>query len=121
MVTLIKILGVAMMLVAVVYLSRPDFMKRVIQFFRQGWRMYFAAAIRLVLAVIFLLAAGQCRHSRIVAAFGIIFLISALLIFVISAEKIRAILDGLIRQPPFVLRIIAFISLAVGAIILYSA
>jgi drug/metabolite transporter superfamily protein YnfA len=121
MVTLIKILGVAMMLVAVMYLSKPDFMKSVMQFFRQGWRMYFAAAIRLVLAVIFLLAAGQCRHPRIVAAFGIIFLISAVIIFIISAEKTRAVLDGLIRQPPFVLRIIALVPLAVGALLLYAA
>jgi len=121
MVTLIKILAVAMMLIAVVYLSRPGFMRGVMEFFRQGWRIYFAAAIRLILAVIFLLAASQCRHPRIVAAFGIIFLISAVIIFIISAGKIRAVLDGLLKQPPFVLRIIALVPLAVGALLLYAA
>jgi uncharacterized protein YjeT (DUF2065 family) len=43
------------------------------------------------------------------------------IIFILSAEKIRAALDGLLRQPPFVLRIIALIPLAVGALLLYAA
>jgi uncharacterized protein YjeT (DUF2065 family) len=43
------------------------------------------------------------------------------IIFIISAEKTRAVLDGLIRQPPFVLRIIALVPLAVGALLLYAA
>jgi len=91
------------------------------RFFKQGRRMYFAAVLRLVLAVIFLLAARECDISWVIVTFGIIFMISALLIFVMGIKRLRSLLDWYLKQPIFIFRIIALIVLAVGAIIIYSA
>jgi drug/metabolite transporter superfamily protein YnfA len=121
MVTFVKIIGVLLILAAVVYLSKPEFMRRVLQFFKHGSRIHFQTLVRFVLAVIFLLAAGQCHHPRVVAAFGIIFLISGLLMIIVGAQKVITALEWILKQPALIFRIIALVILAAGAVILYAA
>jgi hypothetical protein len=53
--------------------------------------------------------------------FGILFLISALSIFMIGAEKLRPMLDWFQNKSALFLRVMAVIILALGAIIIYSA
>jgi len=79
--TIIKIVGVLIILISILYLAKPDIIKKLMQFFKKDYRVYLIALVRFVLAVIFLLAATQCHHPRIVTAFGILFLISGLLFF----------------------------------------
>ena len=117
---LVKIIVVLMVLVAVLFLSKPDIARRMMQFLKQGKRFYIAAVLRLVLAIIFLLAAGQCRHPRIVGVFGVIFLLSGLLAFIIPAEKIKAVLDWFLRQQLLIFRIVAVLILIISAILLYA-
>jgi uncharacterized protein YjeT (DUF2065 family) len=105
----------------IVYFLKPDIMKRLMEFFKQGRRMYFAAMIRLVLAVVFLLAARQCRHFWVIFVFGVLFIISGLLVFILGLEKVKSYISWWQKQPLVLLRVVALISLAIGAIIIYSA
>jgi len=117
----IQSLGIVFALVGIVYLLRPDIMKWLMEFFKQGRRMYFAALIRLILAVVFLLAARECDITWVIVVFGILFLISGLLVFVIPLEKIKAYIGWWQKKSPLLLRLMALIALAIGAIIIYSA
>ena len=119
----IQSLGVVIVVAGIVYLLRPDIMKLLIEFFKQGKRIYLAGLIRLVLAVIFLLRAGspECEIRWVIAVFGILFLIGGLLIFILGPQKIRRILDWYQKQSVLLLRVIALITLAIGAVIIYSA
>ena len=56
----IKIMGIVLVFLAVLYLLKPDIMKSLMEFFKQGKRIYFAGLIRIVLAIVFLLAAREC-------------------------------------------------------------
>jgi uncharacterized protein YjeT (DUF2065 family) len=120
-VIVIKLLGIVIALMGVAYLLRPEIMKRLIGFFKKGKRMYFPGLVRLVLAVIFLVGAGQCRYFGCIVAFGILFLLSGLLIFVLGPAKIRGVLDWYQKQPTFVFRVIAVVVTAVGVVIVFSA
>ncbi len=117
----IKSLGILIALLGIVYLLRPDIIKRLMQFFKKGRRIYFAGLLRFALAVVFLVAARDCRYPLIILASGIIFLIGGLLIFMLGPEKIRRILDWYEQQPALIFRIIALVVLAFGAIIIFSA
>jgi hypothetical protein len=119
--TIVKIIGIIMTSVATVYLLKPQVMKRLIEFFRQGKRIYFAASLRLVVAVVFLLAARECDITWVIVLLGILLLISALLIFILGAEKLKSILDWYLKKSLLVLRILALIALALGAITIYAA
>ncbi len=117
----IKIIGIVIAAAGIVYLLKPDVMKWLMKFFKQGNRIYFAGLLRLVLAVIFLLAARECDITWVIVLFGILFLIGGLLIFVLGPQKIRWILDWYQKQSVLFLRLLALIALAIGAIIIYSA
>ena len=117
----IKTLGIVFVLIGIVYLLRPDIMKWLMEFFKQGKRIYFAGLIRFALAVVFLLGARECKRFWVIFAFGILFIISGLLVFIIPLEKIKAYIGWWQKKPPLLLRLMALIALAIGAIIIYSA
>jgi len=117
----IQSLGVVIVAVGVVYLLRPDIMKWLMGFFKQGKRIYLAGVIRLALAVIFFLGARECDITWVIVVFGILFLIGGVLIFILGHEKLRRILDWYQKQSALLLRVLAVIALAIGAVIIYSA
>ena len=117
----IRSLVIVIVVVGIVYLLRPDVMKWLIEFLKQGKRIYFAGLIRLALAVIFLLGARECKHFWVIFAFGILFLIGGVLIFILGPEKLRRILDWYQKQSVLLLRVLAVLALAIGAVIIYSA
>lgn len=108
-------------LMGIAYLLRPNIIKQLMGFFKKGKRIYFAGLLRFALAVVFLVAARECRYPWIILASGIIFLIGGLLIFMLGPEKIRRILDWYEQQPALIFRVIALVVLAFGAIIIFSA
>lgn len=119
--TVIKIVGIVILIAAIVYLLKPGVMKWLLEFFKKGHRIYFLGLIRLVLAVVFLLGARECDITWVIAAFGVLFLMSGLLIFMLGLEKLKAILDWYQKKSALFLRVIALIALAIGAAIIYSA
>jgi uncharacterized protein YjeT (DUF2065 family) len=90
-------------------------------FFKKGKRIYIPGLIRFVLAVVFFVAARECRYFWIIFASGIIFLTGGLLIFLLGPEKIRRILDWYEEQPTVIFRVIALVVLVFGMVIIFSA
>ena len=121
MVIVIKSLGIAFTLIGIGYFLKPDILKALMGFFKKGKRIYAAGLVRFALAAVFLLAATQCRKPRIVGTFGILFLLSGILIFVLGPERIRRIFEWYEKQSTLVFRIIASVVIFVGAIIIFSA
>ena len=121
MAIIVKIIGIVFVFIAVVYLLRPDILKHMMEFFKKGRRIYFAGLLRFVLAVIFLLAANECRIPWVIITFGILFIISGLLVFTFGLKRLKAMIEWYQKQPFVLLRVIALIALAVGAVIIYSA
>jgi len=107
-------------LMGIAYLLRPDIIKKLMGFFKKGKRIYLAGLIRFALAVVFFVAARECRYPWIIFASGLIFLVGGLLIFLLGPEKIRRILEWYQEQPTLIFRIIALIVLLFGVIIILS-
>ena len=108
-------------LMGIAYLLRPDIIKKLMGYFKKGKRIYLAGLIRFALAVVFFVAARECRYPWIIFASGLIFLVGGLLIFLLGPEKIRRILEWYQEQPTLIFRIIALIVLLFGVIIILSA
>ena len=119
--TVVKIVGIVFVFIGIVYLLKPSVLKSFVEFFKKGKRIYFVGLIRFVLAVIFLLAANQCKTSWVIIVFGILFMISGLLVFMLGAKRLKSILEWWQRQSSLLLRFMGLIALAVGAVIIYSA
>lgn len=119
--TVIKIIGLLFIGASLLYMIKPNIMKRIMDFFKQGRRIYFAGVIRLVLAVIFLLGARECDIAWVIAAFGILFIISGLLVFIIGTEKLKTMLEWYQQQSLLLLRSLAGIGVLIGLAVIYAA
>jgi uncharacterized protein YjeT (DUF2065 family) len=117
----IKSIGIVIILIGIVYLLRPSVMKWLMDFFKQGSRIYFAGLVRFALAVVFLVGARECRHSWVIFAFGILCLIGGLMIFILGPEKIRRVFDWWQKQSVLFLRAMAVLAMVIGAVIIFSA
>lgn len=120
-VIVIKSLGMLFALLGIVYLLRPDIIKKLMGFFKKGKRIYLAGLLRFALAIVFFVGARECRYFWVIFACGVIFLMGGLLIFSLGPEKIRRILNWYQEQSTLIFRVIALIILAFGIIIILSA
>lgn len=121
MTLVVKIIGIIIVLVGILYLIRPDVLKYLMELFKKGKRIYLAGLIRLALAIVFLLAARECDITWVIVTFGILFLVGGLLIFMVGHKRLMSILDWFQKRSDLFLRLWALIALAIGAVIIYSA
>jgi uncharacterized protein YjeT (DUF2065 family) len=119
--TVIKVIGTVIVCIGLVYLVKPAVLKTTMRFFSKGSRMYLAALVRFALAIVFFMGARHCGIRWIIVMFGLIFLLSGLLIFMLGLNKAKDIIRWYLEQPLVLLRIVAVIVLAVGLIIVYAA
>jgi hypothetical protein len=118
---LIFIVGLIIFFVGGAILTKPDLHKNLLNFFTKGKRIYLAAVLRLILGVLFLISALECRYPIVIIIFGILFCIGGILIFVMKSEKIRAIVNWFERKPSSFSRALAILVLLIGAIIAYAS
>jgi len=102
----VKIAGIVFVFIGILYLLKPGVLKSFVEFFKKGRRIYFVGLIRFVLAVIFLLAANQCKRVWVIIVFGILFMISGLLVFMLGTKRLKSILDWWQKQSLLLLSLI---------------
>ena len=119
--TLIKIIGLLVVLEGILFLFKPEFLKSLAGFFSRGKRAYIAAGIRIILGIVFLLAASQCRIVWLIIALGLLFLLSGIVMLTIKLDKLKAMISWWQQKSTGFLRIIAVIIAALGIVILYTS
>ncbi len=118
---IIKIIGVTFILLGIGFMLKPQAIKWMMKFMKQGKRIYLAGLLRFALAIVFLLGAEQARKKWVIAALGIIFLLGGLLIFVLGPEKIRRMFDWYEKQSNLLFRFLAVVVIALGAVVIFAA
>lgn len=113
--------GIVLVVMGVVYLLKPGISKQIAGFFKKGKLIYLAGLIRLAMAVVFLLGARECDISWVIIVFGVLFLVSGIVTFMLGSQKAGTIIDWYQRQSNILIRVIAIIILAAGAVIIHSA
>lgn len=121
MAIVIQILGIVIVAIAIVYILKPGVINRMIEFFKKGNRLYIAAPVRLAFAVVFIFGASKCKQPWVILVFGILLLISGILILVLGPNKLRPMIEWWQKQSAVFLRAMALIALAFGVIIIICA
>ena len=119
--TIIKVIGTTIVCIGLCFLILPEIMRATTRFFSKGSRLYLAAMMRFALAIVFIMGARHCGRTWIIVMFGLIFLLSGLMIFMLGLQKAKVILRWYLEQPKFISRVAAGIVLVVGLIIVYAA
>lgn len=117
---IIKSIGLLFCLAALLYFIKPDFLRKVVHFFTRGSMIYLAGVIRLILAILFFLAAMDTKIKWVIMLFGFLFLLGAFLIFTLG-QKLKPILTWYEGLPDLSIRILTVLIFAIGAVIIYAA
>lgn len=117
----IRIIGIVLVLFALLCLIKPDFFRGIMRFFKKGRRIYIPALIRFALAIVFFLGARESENFWVIFAFGILFLLSGMLIIMLGPKRISTMLDWYLKQSVLFLRFLALVTAAFGVVIIIFA
>lgn len=117
---IIKALGVIMAVVGVLFSAIPQKVRKFLPFFKITKRIRIVGIIRLAIAVIFLLAASQCRWSVVVAVLGIITLISGVLALMLKVKHIKTFIDWIEGRNEMFIRIMGGVVVLIGLLIVFA-
>lgn len=120
MLILIKLIGIVIIGFGIIFLVSPNTMRKFMLFCEKGKRVYIAGILRILFGVIFLLAASQCRLAGVIVTLGVLFIIAGVTIFILRLDRIKTMLKWYYGRSLLVLRLIALVPIAIGALILYS-
>ncbi len=118
MLILAKLVSVILFGLGIAILIRPEFMKKMFAFCKQGKRIYGGGILRIVIGLILLLVAGQSRMPWAVLSLGILFILGGSLIFVLGLEKAKSMISLWEEMPVLACRIMGLAMAAFGALIL---
>lgn len=118
MVLLIKLIGLLILAMGLAICASPAFMKKISDFFFQGKNIYYAGAIRAAAGGFLLLGASQSKLPLAAAVLGILFLLSAAVIFVTGAENMKNFIRQYLTLPQPAIRILGLVAACFGLLIL---
>lgn len=119
MVTAVKIIGIVIVCMGILFLLSPNALKQLMAFVGQGRRIYGAGVFRTLIGGVLLFAAPQARVPEVIIVFGILFLAGGIAIFAIPIEKIKSVIDWFSKKSLLALRFLGFVPLAIGVLLIY--
>lgn len=120
MIFLAKAIGVLIFALGCVFIVYPAWGKKVAAFWKKGKTVYVGGVIRLVIGVILLIAAAGAKQSITAAILGVVFLASGVLIFAMSLEQTKRLIEFWENQPDLILRLMCIVTIAFGALIFFA-
>ncbi|MBL7197074.1 MAG: hypothetical protein ISS47_03130 [Candidatus Omnitrophica bacterium] len=121
MVILVRLFGVAVVVMGAIFAINQENFKKYLLFWKEKKSIKIGALVAIVLGVLFLIAAPQCRLTRLVTVIGVWSVIKGVLLLIIKQKKIDAYLDWWLARPVSIMRYLGFIAIAFGILFIYSA
>ena len=117
----VRLIGLLIMALGIVVLVKPEQMRKLFVFFKQGKRIYAMGVLRIVLGIIFLLTATQCKMVGVITVLGILFLVAGILIFTLGKDKCIVFIEKVEGFSINVLRLLSLVAVGFGVLILIAA
>ena len=120
MAALVKFLGIFILGFGVASLVNPNVVKQFMGLWKSVKRIYLGGTLSIILGIISLLAAAQCRWSGFIIAFGIFMLARGIFVLVVGQKKVLSVLDWWAKRPEAFLRGYALFAIALGVLLIYA-
>lgn len=121
MIYFVKAMGIIVLVMGVVGFLKPQVMKSMIAFFKEGKRCYIVAAVRIVLGALFLYSVKFVTFPWIPGVVGVVAIASGLFVYAFGLVKVHAYLDKILNLPESKLRIFPTLGVVIGVLLIYSA
>lgn len=99
---------------------KPNWMKRVVDFIAVGRRFWPAAAMKVVIGVLFLVVAQGCRLPWVIGIIGGLMAGGSLLAMTIDPASIQKLMQWEQKQPLWVYRAWGVLAVLFGGVLLYA-
>ncbi len=116
----VLIIGALVVSESVVILIKPGVYRKLVKFFSYGRMLYIPAAIAIVVGIVFLIYARDCKQPWMIIVFGLIAAVKGLAIFVSKPKTFKDLLNWLGERSDTTLRLFGILALAVGVLIVYG-
>lgn len=93
----------------------------VVETWRKPWGMAFAVAVRIVMGVVFILAAETTRFPLFFEVFGYLAIAAGLGILLVGRDRVGRLIDYWQNKPATLVRGWLLLGLALGAFFIYGA
>ncbi len=120
MVVLAKIIGILIALLGIASAVYPDWMKKMMAFWKQDNRFYYGGVIRFAIGVVLLIASGSSTQAATAVILGLIFLLGGSVIYVLGAEPVKKEIEFWESQSDLALRLMAAFIFLFGSLVFFA-
>ncbi|MGE4285002.1 MAG: hypothetical protein AB7F23_00125 [Phycisphaerae bacterium] len=112
--------GLFVFLIGLISLLKPVFLKKMVGICRKPLFLQVAGALKIVLGIMYLIAASACKLPWLIVAIGILVAGGTILFFALGKEKIDNYLSWVSLRALWVCRSWGLVAMAIGALIVYA-
>ena len=120
MIILVRLLGISIVGLGIIFMIDPKTMKAYISFWEPLKRIRSGAILSLVIGVIFLLSASQGRLAAVINIFGILAIIKGAFLLAAGQQKVKSLLGFWKEKSDKFVRFYSLVVLAFGMLLIYS-
>ena len=117
MILLVKVMSIAVIVWGCILILRPDTLKKVFHYVKEGNRLYIASGIKTVIGVILMFAASYCSIPWIVLFFGAIMAFGGAAGFLMKEKVLLKMVDWVEGSKKKTVYMIGAIALVVGILL----
>ena len=120
MTVIVSILGVLAAAIGLMGVAQPRRIINLVEYWDGPTRFRLAIVVRLVLGVVLLVVAPDCRLPIVVSVLGIIAIVAAVAILIVGQRRLDSFIGWWLTRPPAVIRVSALFALAFGVLLVYA-
>lgn len=120
MVHLVWLIGALTAVWGIAVLFKPVWLRQWMILFNKGKLVYVAAGVKIILGVVFLIVATQCKLPKVIIAVGILMAGGSILFCLLPFAKIQGFMKWWIARPVWVYRLWAVLAVLFGGLIMYT-
>ena len=113
---IVWLIGALMAVTGIAALFKPVWMRQMLILVNKGRLVYAVAAVKIVIGVIFLILATQCRMPKVIIALGILTAGGSILFCLLPFAKIRRFMNWWIARPLWLYRVWGVAATLVGGL-----
>jgi uncharacterized membrane protein HdeD (DUF308 family) len=115
----VVIVGLLILGIGIVILISPAKLKRTLHIFLQRQWWHFVTVIRILIGILFVMAASETRAPSFVRVIGIMFILAGVAIPLVGFARIERLANWWLQRSDGILRLWALVASAFGAAVLW--
>jgi hypothetical protein len=116
----VAIVGLLILGISIAVLISPAKLKRVLHIFLQKQWWHFVTVIRILVGILFVVAASETRSPSFVVAAGILFILAGVAIPIMGSARIERLANWWLERSDGTLRLWALVTAAFAVLVTWS-